>query len=60
MDNKPDLQPLEEVITQSGGEDPPEEVLLPSDIEREEGETCLAYLGENGHSIQGVSNKGIV
>ena len=28
--------------------DPPEEVLSPSDIEWEEGETSLSYLGDNG------------
>ena len=43
VDNKPDLQPPEEVITQSGGEDPPKEVLSPSD-EWEEGErVCHIY-----------------
>ena len=31
-DNNSDLQPPEEVITQPGGEDPPEEVLSSSDI----------------------------
>ena len=38
VENKPDLQPPEEVITQSGGEDPPEEVLSLSDIEWEKGD----------------------
>ena len=46
--NKPDLQPPEKVITQSGSEDPPEEILSPSDIEWEKGEKCLPYLGDNG------------
>ena len=36
-DNKSDLQP-------------PEEVLSPSDIAWEEGETCFSYLGDNGES----------
>ena len=48
VDNKPDLQPPEEVITQLGGKDPPEEVLSLSDIEWEKGEKCLSYLGDNG------------
>ena len=65
MDNEPDPQPPEDVITQSDVKDPPEEVLSPSDIEWEEGETSLSYLGDNGemytlYSIQGASNKGIV
>ena len=48
VDNKPDSQPPEEVITQSDVEDPPEEVLSRSDIEWEEGETSLSYLGDDG------------
>ena len=41
-DNKPDLQPPEEVITQPGGEDPPEDFIIisSSDIAWEEGEKC--------------------
>ena len=50
-DNKADLQPPEEVITQSGGKDPPEEVLSPSDIGWEEGEN-LSYLGDKEKDTQ--------
>ena len=48
MDNEPDPQPPEKVITQLGVKEPPEEVLSPSDIEWEEGETSLSYVGDNG------------
>ena len=50
VDNEPNPQPPEEVITQSGVKDPPEEVLSLSDIEWEEVETSLSYLGDNGES----------
>ena len=51
-DGNLDLQPTEEVITLSGGGDPHEEVLLPSDINWKEGETFFSRgQWKNLHSI---------